>query len=303
MSATPLCSVILPSYNHAAYVRAAVESVLAQTFRDLELIVIDDGSSDGSAAILAGLVAQDPRMQLILRANKGAPATINEGIAHARGKWIAIINSDDLFAPNRIETLVERVEAAAAGWGFTQCEIIDSDGKRAIGSIADWYRDLQHECNKWPTVGYALLKLNVMITTGNLFCLRKLFDPTGGFRELRLVHDWDFALRLLYQAEPIYVDQPLYAYRLHDQNTIRKIAQSTTDREVSFILRDFLLALTLTTPPNALAPNPYTWPGYFEEIIERLDFQGEPYQTYMPSRLERRFKSRRALAGAARGEL
>jgi glycosyltransferase involved in cell wall biosynthesis len=266
---------------------------------DLELIVVDDGSVDESIATLAQLAKQDSRVRLFSRANKGAPTTINEGIARARGKWIGILNSDDLYAVNRLQLMLEVLERTDASWGFSRVEVIDGSGHRAQSARADWYRDLQAEIQGWPTTGYALLKANVAISTGNLFFARRLFELVGSFRELELVHDWDFALRLLYHAEPVYVDQPLYCYRLHDQNTIGRIAQTTTDREVAFILRDFFLAVALDKPPNTLAPNAYTWPGYFEETVRRLDFQGRPYRSYLPSKQEWSFQVARAAAVTA----
>lgn len=298
MSASPLVSIIMPSYNHASYVAAAATSVLAQTVDDLELIAIDDGSSDGSPAILADLAARDPRLHLLARANKGAPASINEGIARSRGKWIGIINSDDCYDARRLETMLEAVEGAGAAWGFSRVEFIDGSGNPAPSDVAQWYRDLQTDIWNWPSVGFALLKHNATITTGNLFFSRALFDAAGPFRELVLVHDWDFALRALRYAEPVYVDHDLYCYRFHHQNSIRSIAQTTTDREVAFVVRDFLLGVTLERPVNTLAPNPYTWPVFFEAVIDRLDFQGKPYHLYLPSQQE--LKVGRAQAAAHR---
>jgi glycosyltransferase involved in cell wall biosynthesis len=299
MSASPLVSIIMPSYNHASYVAAAAASVLAQTVDDLELIAIDDGSSDGSPAILADLAARDPRIRLLARANNGAPASINEGIARSRGKWIGIINSDDCYDARRLETMLKAVEDARAAWAFSRVEFIDGSGKPAPSDTTQWYRDLQADIWNWPSVGFSLLKHNATITTGNLFFSRALFDAVGPFRELVLVHDWDFALRALRYAEPVYVDHDLYCYRFHHQNSIRSIAQTTTDREVAFVLRDFLLGVILERPINRLAPNPYTWPLYFEAVINRLDFQGKPYHLYMPSRQELQVGTAQAAAHRA----
>jgi glycosyltransferase involved in cell wall biosynthesis len=102
--ATPLFSVIMPVYNRAPYVREAVESVLAQTFRSWELIIIDDGSTDDSAAIVSGLIRGDPRAALIRQANAGPSAARNAGLARARGPWIAYLDSDDVWTSNTLES-------------------------------------------------------------------------------------------------------------------------------------------------------------------------------------------------------
>src|SRR5262249_15626438 len=91
-----LASVILPAYNHAAYIEEAVRSVLAQTWPDVELIVVDDGSTDGTLERARELAAQYPqRMRVIAQANQGAHVAINRGLAEARGDYLAILNSDD----------------------------------------------------------------------------------------------------------------------------------------------------------------------------------------------------------------
>ena len=295
MGRHPLFSVIMPSFNHARYVAAAVKSIQNQTAGDFELIVIDDGSSDGSVPILTTLAEQDKRLRLFARANQGAPATINEGIASARGDWISIINSDDLYSPARLEKMLQAAEAVKADWSFAQVDYIDGKGDSIQPEQIDWYRTIQNEIKNCPTVGFALLKHNVTITTGNLFFRRKLFDLVGPFRDLQLIHDWDFALRLLRQSEPIYLDEPLYWYRLHRENTIRTVAQSTTDREVNFVLRDYFLSVYCTKPPNDLAPGWHAQRGYSDEI-DRLDFQGKSYRIYMPSEQERAFVSAEKLA-------
>jgi glycosyltransferase involved in cell wall biosynthesis len=277
-AANPAVSVVMPSYNHEAYVELAVRSVLAQSFGDLELIVIDDGSSDRSCAVLSALAAQDARVRLVFRPNKGAPATINEGISLARGKWVGIINSDDLYAPDRLKRMLLSLESHDATWGFSRVELLDAAGAPAAAGSADWYREIQREIATWPTIGFSLLKHNVILTTGNLFFERCLFDLAGPFRELQLVHDWDFALRLLRHAEPVFVEEELYSYRLHGTNTIRSIPQSTTDREVGFVLRDFFLSVTAQRPRNSVAPSPYTWPDFFGDVIRRQHFQGCPYE-------------------------
>lgn len=99
----PLVSILLPVYNAENYIADAVRSIQAQTFRDFELIIINDGSNDRSEEILKSLARFDDRIRVISRANKGLVATLNEGIEEARGRWIARMDADDLALPTRIE--------------------------------------------------------------------------------------------------------------------------------------------------------------------------------------------------------
>lgn len=99
----PLISVVLPAFNAEKYVREAVQSILTQSFMDFELIVIDDGSRDGTKAILEELCEQDDRIILVSRENKGLVTSLNEGVALARGMWIARMDADDIALPHRLE--------------------------------------------------------------------------------------------------------------------------------------------------------------------------------------------------------
>ena len=95
----PTVSVLMPVYNCAAYVGEAVESILNQTWKDFELIAVDDGSTDGSLAVLEEYAKRDGRMRVISRANTGIVGALNDGLAAARGKYIARMDGDDVSLP------------------------------------------------------------------------------------------------------------------------------------------------------------------------------------------------------------
>lgn len=128
----PLVSVVIPSYCHAAFVVECLESVYRQTWPHPELIVIDDGSRDESVALIRESLKSCPfPHSFIARENRGAHATINEGIALAKGEYINILNSDDRFAPDRTVRMVDSVAAIGAAWGFAGVDIIDATGQKA----------------------------------------------------------------------------------------------------------------------------------------------------------------------------
>lgn len=99
---TPRVSVVLPCYNGERYLREAIQSILDQTLADFELIVVDDGSTDGSPAILADMARADPRIRIVTQANGGIVAALNAGIDHARGPYIARMDADDVSFPDRL---------------------------------------------------------------------------------------------------------------------------------------------------------------------------------------------------------
>jgi len=109
MGAFPALSVVTASYNVADYVGQAIHSALTQTFRDIELIVIDDGSTDGTLDVIQRIC--DPRIRLEPRPHQGAPATSSEGIALARAPYLALLDGDDFWHPNKLEEHVRFLDS------------------------------------------------------------------------------------------------------------------------------------------------------------------------------------------------
>lgn len=221
MMSRPLVSVLMPAYNHERYVADAVESVLSQTCPEWELIVIDDASQDGTWEVLQSF--KDVRLRLKRHEmNQGAHATLNEALEMARGEYIAIINSDDVFATNRIDRML--AEARASGekeiFAFTDVDFIGPAGEPANEhSRAIAYRDLRAACDAL-TRDVWFLAGNPAITTSNLFFSRALANEVGDFAPLRYTHDWDWALRAQERTPPIWIRESLLAYRVHAANTL-----------------------------------------------------------------------------------
>ena len=107
----PMLSVIVPCYNGEAFLARAVESALAQSFRDLEIILVDDGSTDGSSAMCDRYAALDPRVRVIHQSNAGLSAARNAGIAAAQGEYIAFLDADDYLMPDAYEKLFSAMSA------------------------------------------------------------------------------------------------------------------------------------------------------------------------------------------------
>jgi glycosyltransferase involved in cell wall biosynthesis len=127
--ANPTVSVIMPVYNVEAYVAASIRSVLAQTFTDFELIIVDDGGSDRSVEICEAF--DDPRIFIKGQANRGLAGARNTGISLARGRYIALLDSDDLFAPDKLARHVAHLDANPdVGVSYAGAELIDQAGRR-----------------------------------------------------------------------------------------------------------------------------------------------------------------------------
>lgn len=218
-------SVIIPSYNHEKYISMAVNSVLAQSYENWELIIIDDGSKDNSWEYLTSL--QDPRINVSRHENKGAHATINEGLNKATGDFLTILNSDDMYASNRFEIFLNYLNNnPEISLVCSYIQIIDDKGKK-LGIKEGW-----HNCEPWlvdhPELSYKtlndftanLIMSNFVSTTSNIFMRKNVYDTIGGMKNFRFVHDWDFLLRVAASFECAILDQPLMNYRIHGSNTI-----------------------------------------------------------------------------------
>ena len=227
-----MLSVVIPSYNHEAFIAAAVDSVRDQTLPTGELLVVDDGSSDGSLEVLAEHAF--PGMRCLPQSNRGAHAAINRGIALSRGDYVAILNSDDVFRPERLEHAWAAARASGAALLFGTVELIDDDGRplAADHEVAAWYRRTCEEAVRARTVREAVREHNVAMTTSNFFVHRELWTRLGGFAGWRYVHDYDFLLRALALCPERVVHAPELCdvrYRIHGRNTIAENVERALD--------------------------------------------------------------------------
>ena len=247
-------SVIVPSFNHDEYIAQAVDSVLSQSERDLELIVVDDGSQDDSLDVLASF--SDPRLSILSQRNQGAHAAINRGLRKASGSYVAILNSDDIYHPRRLERLIDEIDRSPQrGIVGSHVEVIDSSGrslgvKRGYENLEPWSlerQDLSFRAGSDPKA--AILTENYWATTSNFFFKREVLDEVAEFRPLRYAHDWDFLLRLLPDFNLYLRPEPLLKYRVHAANTIRE-NQAAMIFEICWCLAVHLPRLTpvLFTP-------------------------------------------------------
>jgi succinoglycan biosynthesis protein ExoO len=132
----PAVSVLMANYNGEPYLAAAIQSVLGQDLRSLELILVDDGSADGSVALAQGIAEQDPRLRVFSGQRLGGPAPVrNFALDQARGNWIAIIDSDDLVHPQRLSRMLAAAEASGADILIDDLAIFDGDGSSGISTM------------------------------------------------------------------------------------------------------------------------------------------------------------------------
>jgi len=202
----------MPVHDSERYLDEAVGSIRAQTFEDWELIVIDDGSSDGSLAVLERHAAAEPRIRLISRENRGIGATRNECLGLARGEYFAAMDSDDVSHPERLERQVEYLDrhpdCVAVG---SRVRLIDPDG----AEIRDWSEYVSHEeIDRAHIAGHG----GAMTHPASMFRRQTLVE-LGGYRgELEPAEDFDLFLRLGEIGRLHNLPEVHFSYRQHPRS-------------------------------------------------------------------------------------
>ena len=262
----PRVSVIIPLYNHEKYIEAALESVFAQTVRPMEIIVIDDGSVDASAEKVHRLCQLHPEIIFWSWPNQGAHHTLNAAILRATGDFVAILNSDDCYHPERLAACLAALQSdpgldvVATGMTF-----IDDDDNAATNP---WYDNALSFFKQAGNLSLGLFNANFLVTTSNLFIRRSAFDSIGYFSPLRYAHDLELCLRLILGKREIhFLDRPLLSYRLHDANTIAE-NKAREDVERAAVFAFFLYRLELIDGSNE------AWHSWLERYVAILGQQG-----------------------------
>jgi glycosyltransferase involved in cell wall biosynthesis len=214
-------AVVIPLYNHAAFIGDAIRSVLAQTRTVDKIVIVDDGSTDDSVEIVRAFA--EPRIELYTQPNAGAHVALNRGIEKAVGcDYVAILNSDDLFAPERISKCAAFLdETPAIDVVATQLKLIDSTGSEILFSdpSAKWFATAWSVRTSQLDLVEQLGVANFISSTSNLTGRRTYFVEHP-FRGYRYVHDYFFVLDCALHDRLAVLDDKLFSYRRHSRNTI-----------------------------------------------------------------------------------
>jgi glycosyltransferase involved in cell wall biosynthesis len=210
MSIPGLVSTIIPTYNRRDELPRAIDSALAQSNVEQEILVVDDGSTDGTAGMLAERYAG--RVRCITRANGGVSSARNQGMREARGEFIALLDSDDQWLPTKLEKQLGLLRAHP-DWGMVLCDVQRIDAQLQP-------TDVLRRREQIPRDGDALLPLLQMpsLVPASVLMRRSVFDTVGGFDEkLRTAEDIDFHLRVAARFGIGVVEEPLVlAMRGHE---------------------------------------------------------------------------------------
>jgi len=254
----PKVSVVIPTYNRASEVRNAIESVLTQTFSDLEVIVVDDGSSDGTGKILGESYGN--RIRYYAQANQGASVARNRGVAEARGEWIAFLDSDDLWEREKLEWQFKALDrfGPQCGGCYTDTRLFNHAETRTLFQMAE--ESYRHE----GTMGVNTDVLRLLVKPGGagmVVCLSSFLAradvvrSSGGYDpDLLYSQDSEFMFRLAMRTGFCYVNRPLVLFD-RSPAEIRHVGVSAEWNKLEFWLQDTqhrlegLLRLNASLPP------------------------------------------------------
>jgi glycosyltransferase involved in cell wall biosynthesis len=236
-----LVSVVVPTYNRAYCIRRTIDSALGQTYRGVEVIVVDDGSTDDTGALIAGTYGGDSRVRYVYKPNGGVSSARNRGFKEARGEYIALLDSDDVWKPWKLQVQVACLRhAPEVGMVWTDMEAIDADGAifsanylRTKYSAYRWFRneDLFHKSVSLDSLlpgepgipagmtfyagdVFSQMIMGSLVHTSTVLLRRERVERVKGFIEdWRLGEDYEFHLRTCREGDVGFVDAPSIQYQ------------------------------------------------------------------------------------------
>jgi glycosyltransferase involved in cell wall biosynthesis len=262
MSGQPVVSVIVPAYNAERYIGQALDSALRQTCRDLEVLVVDDGSQDRTAEIVRAMAQRDGRVRLLEQPNQGVASARNLALAHARGQFVAPLDADDLWHPEKLEKQVLRMAA-----GASQPAVVYVWSER----IGECGRKLEGECRSEVSgqVFEDLVCHNFIGCASVPLIRRSCLKQVGGYNvSMRAQHaqgceDWDLLLRLAEKYPFAVVPEVLLAYRQVENSMCRDYASMARSHQ-------FMLGEIAQKHPE-LSKEIFRWSvGNFYQYLSRL---------------------------------
>lgn len=210
----PKVSVCIASYNHARFIGETLDSILAQTYRDFEIVIVDDGSTDDSLKILNSYAKKHPQIKVFIHPNhenKGISVTANEVIKRSRGEYISFIGSDDTWCSYSLERRINFLEKTGVGFVYSKADCINEKGdllNEIIGA------DISKEADPLMSVIISNPIPAITVTVR-----RECLDRAGLYADSVVYGDWELWIRLLNFYKIGFIDEPLAKYRIHGSNT------------------------------------------------------------------------------------
>ena len=220
-----LVSIVLPTFNGSRYIEEAIESCLNQTHQNIELIIVDDASTDGVSDIIKNCKERDSRIISVCHTeNKKLPAALNSGFAIAKGNYLTWTSDDNMYKSDAIEIMLTHLHKdEETAFVFSDFESIGEDG-----NVLEYLR-------RGPTY-----ELPIVNTIGACFLYRReVYEAIGNFDSSKfLVEDWDYWLRVYTAFKLCHIPRSLYYYRTHDESLTVKRFKQQQEMSLSLVLEN-----------------------------------------------------------------
>lgn len=258
MSRNPKVTVIVPTFNRAAYLSEAIESIFAQTFTDYELLVVDDGSTDDTAIVLARFT--DPRLRVFHQEHRGISAAMNTGLRVARGQYIARLDSDDVWLADLLAA-EDAVLDARPDIGVVYAK---AQAMAANGSLLEHYIGLPL---RYPHDPFLSLVWGDSTCNIALLARRECFEAAGFYDETLLTHeDWDMWLRVAQSHHFLFLNRILARFREHEHRITSPSLPTFANHIESRVRVIDKLYASANLPPRILAFKPTAYRNVYTEI-------------------------------------
>lgn len=239
-----LVSVVIPTYNRKDYVQEAINSVLAQTYTNYEIIVVDDGSTDGTGEVLQARYGD--RIRYVWQINQGESVARNQGIAKTQGEYIAFLDSDDLWLPDKLERQISFLQSSPeVGMVSGQAWVIDENGDRHGEQLLGARPDMPGRLTLQE-----LLLQNQIAGPSTVMVRRSVLQMTGGFDpQIKYGEDWDLWLQVIRLTLVHVMNTPLSCIRRHSKT---QCYYPESSGKISHVLKDHLRLVTKALDASAL---------------------------------------------------
>ena len=237
-----LVSVVMPSYNHERYLPESIESVLNQSYKDFELIIVDDDSVDSSQEIIAAYQKKDQRIRAFFhKKNLGIAKTLNDGIEKTKGKYVALLASDDIWLESKLEKQVSVLNADDSLIVWSEGEIIDAKGL-STGQTFTQMHFAQHKKKSGNIFDHLLQGYGNFVFGSSVIFKRDYFKDIRFCEKLKYYNDYKFIVDLSRSHSFFFLPQALAKYRIHRKNAILLDRESWTRDEITLwnlILKEY----------------------------------------------------------------
>ncbi len=224
----PLVSIVTPAYNAAPYIGETAESVFSQTWKNWEWIIVNDGSTDQTAALIEGLAQENPQVRVIHQPNSGVSVSRNRGIAEARGTFIAFLDADDLWHADNLRLKMQALESSGAGWAYSNMQRLMQESGTLVPSEPGKSEDVLNNLLRWNGEVIPGISSNVVVRREALGETLR-FDP-----QLSTAADQDFAFYLAAAQPSVFLPDVLLTYRILGQSMSRNLAKLESDHLYAF---------------------------------------------------------------------